>query len=105
MFLAGFTDQCCLTINTGAESSVPDDATVRLIANSNIQISIDGVGMETKVEESDERITMTFVLPHIPPNSSHDTHMTITLPLFQLSESIADETDHSKLKAWKHEVQ
>lgn len=102
VFLAGYTDRCCLSFNTGADSSIPEGATVRLVANSNITFSIEGVNVEKSENSEDKQTTVTFNLPYIPPESTHNIHMTFTLPLLESCDT--DQTDITKLRAWRHEV-
>lgn len=102
-FLTGCPQHCQLTFLATDGTAIPEAAPVRVVTNSNVVMEWEGV--EATVVSNDERgsVEYTFTLPAVPTDSSHDCHVTLTLPDKKtVHETLQDHSDH--LLAWKHQV-
>ena len=90
-----------MSIVTGSDTSIPDKAAVSIVTHSDIKCTLEG--HEVKETSAEEKNEIAFMLPEIPPDSSHNAHMTLLLPSMQ-NVGVVNHTHQSPPRAWKHEV-
>ena len=86
---------------TGSDTSIPPDAPVSIVTHGNIQCTLED--HEVEMISDDDTNEVAFKLPEIPPDSSHDIHMTLMIPSMQ-EVCVVNHTHQSSPKAWKIEV-
>ena len=86
---------------TGSDTSIPGDAPVSIVTHGSIECTLEG--HEVEVTSDGDTNEVAFKLPEIPPDSSHDIHMTLVVPSMQ-EVGVVNHTHQSSPKAWKHEV-
>ena len=86
---------------TGSDTSIPANAAVSIVTHDNIKCTLEG--QEVNVTSEGDTSEVAFTLPEIPPDSSHDIHMTLMIPSMEVV-GVVNHTHLSTPKAWKHEV-
>lgn len=100
-FIASYPQGCVMSFITGSDTTIPADAAVSIVTHDDIQCTLEGQEVElTSHEDTNE---VAFKLPEIPPDSSHDIHVTLTVPSMQVV-GVVNHTHQPTPKAWKHEV-
>ena len=106
VFLAGIPQDCMMSFMTSNDTSIPEQATVRVLASADVSIHWHNHTSRTVVNTDAGTIEHWLTLPTVPPDTSHDCHMTITLPDMK---HVAMETTEShdqpeQLPVWEHMV-
>ena len=86
---------------TGRDTTIPENASVSIVTHGDIVCTLEG--HDGEVTSDGETNEVAFKLPEVPPDSSHDIHMTLTLPSMQMI-GVVNHIHQSPPKAWKHEV-
>ena len=102
-FLAGYPQSCVMSFLTGGDTSIPDNAAVSIITHGEIECTLQGQEVKATSAADVDTNEIAFKLPEIPPDSSHDIHMTLSLPSMQ-TVGVVNHTHQSPPRAWKHEV-
>ena len=84
MFLEGATHDCHLVVKVGEDTTIPENAQIRL-------------DLSNGISSSDQ---LLFTLPGMCAGESHDCHMTLSVD----SNSSHDPPPSNELTTWTHEV-
>ena len=97
-FLAGYPQSCVMSFLTGGDTSIPDNAAVSIVTHGDIECTLQGQEVKATLAADGDTNEIAFKLPEIPPDSSHDIHMTLSLPSMQ-TVGVVNHTHQSPPRA------
>lgn len=91
---------------TSNDTSIPEQATVRVVVSADVSIRWHDHTPRTVVNTDAGTSEHWLTLPTVPPDMSHDCHMTITLPdvKYVATETPESHDQPEQLPVWEHMV-